>query len=61
MICVVFNALRDAIYEKIDAQLVDHPALVEHREAIYSDLLGYYDEHGVIPDFSLQEREPHHA
>ncbi len=61
MISIIFNELRDAIYEKIDAQLVDHPALVEHREAIYSDLLRYFDEHGVIPDFSLQEKEPQNA
>jgi len=55
-LCIVPNDLRDAIYKKIDEQLVDRPALVEHRESIYLDLLNYFDEHGVIPDFSLQEK-----
>lgn len=52
-IVIVPNDLRDALYAKIDEQLVDHPGLIEQRESIYKDLLNYYDEHGVVPDFTL--------
>jgi len=57
-LCIVPNDLSDAIYKKIDEQLVDHPALVKHREEIYKDLLSYFDEYGKIPNFSLQEKGP---
>ena len=50
---VVPNSLRDAIYAKIDPQLEKLPELKDQRENIYGELLAYYDEHGVIPDFEL--------
>lgn len=61
MIVIVPNNLRDALYTKIDEQLVSHPGLIEQREEIYKDLLTYFDEHGVIPNFSLQEKKPPNA
>jgi hypothetical protein len=54
---IVLNELRDAINEKIDKALVEAPQFAEQRESIFSDLLNYYDQHGVVPDFSLAPKE----
>lgn len=55
---IVPNDLRDAIYRKIDEQLVDHPcATKEDREYLYHQLLDYFNEHGTIPDFTIQPKE----
>lgn len=56
-VVVVPNALSDAIYAAIDKQLVDHPGAKPDRENYYDQLLAYYDEHGIIPDFKI-ERPP---
>lgn len=55
---VVPNALSDAIYKKIDAALANQPKLKRQRENIYKDLLAYYDEHGVVPDFTVEPTNP---
>ncbi len=50
---IVPNHVRDAIEAAIDKELNGRPLEAAEREDIYHDLLRYYDEHGVIPDFSL--------
>ena len=50
---IVPNALRDEIYRAVDAALERAPQFQPEREAIYRDILAYYDEHGVVPDFDL--------
>ncbi len=50
---IVPNDLRNAILAKIDEQLEHCPAAKPHREGIYEQLLGYFYEHGVIPEFQL--------
>lgn len=55
MLVIVPNALSDAIYAAIDKALNGRPCVPEERESLYHRLLGYYDEHGVIPDFTLRE------
>lgn len=58
MFYVVHNDLRDAIYRKIDKALEDAPEDAKRdREAFYEQLLGYYNEHGRIPNFSITLRE----
>lgn len=59
MRCVVVpNELRDALYAKVDKALESVPFLKSSREAIYQDLLAHYDQHGVIPEFSLEAVSP---
>ena len=59
MLVIVPNVLRDEIYQKLDAELEKNPTIKPHRESIYADLLSYYNEHGVIPEFTLTTKEPH--
>lgn len=56
MMVIVPNELRDAIYEKVDAAIVEQPAAKQDREYFYEVLLNYFNEHGVIPDFTLKAR-----
>ena len=53
MIVIVPNCLAEKIYAKIDVQLELCPELKPHREDIFHDLLAYFDEYGVVPDFKL--------
>lgn len=61
-IVIVPKQLRDAIYLGMEMAFRQVPEPYwpssENWEAVYSELLAYYDEHGIIPDFSL-ERRPH--
>lgn len=50
---IVPNELRDAINAKLDAAISKCPDAEQDREALYSQLLAYFDEHGEIPDFDL--------
>ena len=50
---IVPNILRDKIYEKIDEQLEKVPEAREGREIFYQQLIDYFDEHGIIPDFKI--------
>jgi len=56
---IVPNSLRDAINAKLDAAIMACPedwAFSEgERENLYNLLLRYFDEHGVVPDFTLQK------
>ncbi len=53
---IVPNSLRDAIYEKVDAEIAKAPDAAPGREHFYSVLLDYFNEHGEIPAFSLEKR-----
>lgn len=53
---IVPNSLRDEIYAKVDAAIAEVPDAAPDRECFYSELLNYYNEHGVIPNFSLQKK-----
>ena len=59
---IVHNELRNAINKAIKeawSRAPDTPDEIpeEERGALFSQILTYYDEHGVIPDFSIGERE----
>ena len=56
MIVIVPNELRDAINAKIDTALKACPEVASRREEIYRDLVGYFNEHGEIPEFTLQAK-----
>ncbi len=53
MLVVVPNKLRDKINAKLDAAFAECPEAEFEREGLYSQLLAYFDEHGVVPEFSL--------
>ena len=53
---IVPNSLHDAIYRAIDEQLKLHPDAQDGRDEFYSVLLKHYDEHGEIPEFSLEKK-----
>lgn len=53
MFVIVPNVLSDAINAAIDKALLDCPEAAGEREIFYSQLLGYYNEHGVIPPFTI--------
>lgn len=53
MLVIVPDSLRDAINAKIDEALIAVPEAADHREHFFGQLLAYFDEHGVVPDFSL--------
>lgn len=57
MLVIVPNSLRDAINAKLDAALAACPAAAPDRDLFYRQLLAYFNDHGVVPDFTL-ERNP---
>lgn len=56
MFYVIPNSLRDAINAKLDEQFALVPDAAKDREVLYGQLLDYFAEHGVIPDFSLEKK-----
>lgn len=57
MLVIVPDSLRHAIDAKLDAEIAKHPDAAADREILYGQLLAYFNEFGVVPDFSL-ERKP---
>jgi hypothetical protein len=55
---IVPNYLAAELNRLLDAEIEKHPAAEKDREVLYSQLLAYVDEHGVIPDFSLARNKP---
>ena len=53
---IVPNTLRDEINSKLAAAIALKPDAAKDREALYSWLLGFFDEHGYVPEFSLEEK-----
>jgi hypothetical protein len=56
MLVIVPNCLRDEINAAIDTALIGHPDAEPDREIFYDTLLAYFNEHGVIPEFTLEKR-----
>lgn len=52
---IVPNVLSRAIYAKIDAELRRVPDAAPNREAFYRQLVAFYNEHGYVPEFSLEK------
>lgn len=53
---IVPDSLRDAIYAKVDAAIAECPDAAADREYFYAELLAHFNEHGVIPEFTLRKR-----
>ena len=54
---IVPNSLRDAINAKLDTAIAACPDAAKDRDALYSQLLDYFDEHGEVPDFHLTKSQ----
>ncbi len=63
MLVVVPNYLRDEINRRLDAEIAKEPAAEKDREALYLQLLTYFNEYGMIPDFTITptEESPAHG
>ena len=54
MLVIVPNVLRDRINKALDAAYQDCPQAEVDREAHYSALLNYFDEHGNLPEITFE-------
>jgi hypothetical protein len=56
MLVIVPNCLRRELESRLDEQIALHPGAAKDREHLYSQLLEYVNEYGVVPDFSLAHK-----
>lgn len=50
---VIPNYISDEIDRKLEAVIVKHPGAEKDRAELRSQLVAYFDEHGVVPEFDL--------
>lgn len=55
---IVPDSLRNAINAKLDAAIEVCPDAAKERAELYRQLLAYFDEHGALPDFHLEAKQP---
>jgi len=55
MFVIIPDYISDEIDRKLDAAIAQHPDAEKDRAYLRSQLVAYLDEHGIIPDFSLQK------
>jgi len=53
---IVPNYIANEINAKLDAEIAKHPDAAKDRDALFSQLLAYVDQHGIVPDFSLAKQ-----
>ena len=53
---IIPNVLSDAINTKLDAAILKCPEAGKDRDKLYQQLLEYFDEYGIIPDFELEKK-----
>jgi hypothetical protein len=58
MIAIVPNSLNDAINIKLDMAFQKMPEAEIDREALYHQLLQFFDDNGYVPEFTITRR-PH--
>lgn len=56
MFIIVPDSVDYAINAKLDAALADCPDAEADRDELFRVLLAYFDEHGVLPEFTLQKK-----
>ena len=56
MLAVVPISLSNAINTKLDEAFIGCPEAEKERDILYSQLLEYFDVHGIIPDFELRKK-----
>lgn len=57
MLYIVPDSLRDAINAKLDAALAEVPDAAPDRDLFYEQVLSYFNQHGVLPDFSIVPKD----
>lgn len=57
MMVIVPNTLRDSINRVLDAALAECPGAALDRELFFDELLNYFNEYGVVPEFSFAKRD----
>jgi hypothetical protein len=58
MIAIVPNSLSDMINTKLDTAFQEIPDAETNREALYHELLQFFDDNGYIPEFTIIRRKP---
>ena len=58
MLVIVPNALRDAIDRMLDEEIEKTPDAEKDRDTLKRELLWYFNEHGVLPRFTLRKKDP---
>lgn len=51
---IVPDSLRDAINRKLDEAIAACPGAEVDRTVFYQELLAYYNEHGELPEFTIE-------
>lgn len=54
---IVPDSLRLAIEAKLDAAIAGVPDAAKDRDELYRQLVGFFHEHGYIPEFTLGKVE----
>ena len=57
MLVIVPNCVSDNINAKLDAAIAECPGAEKDRDELYQMLLNYFNENGIVPDFSLAKKE----
>lgn len=55
MFRVIPNVLSDKINEMLDKKLPEEAK--KDREYFYNQLIGFYDEHGYLPNFTINKKK----
>lgn len=53
---IVPDFVHEAIKSALDKELAIFPEAEKERGQLYNQLLDYYNEHGTIPDFSINKK-----
>ena len=53
MMTIVPNVLSEAINKRLDAAFAEVPEARKDRDVFYHQLLDYFNEYGVVPEFDL--------
>jgi hypothetical protein len=61
MIVIVPESLRVAIDAKLDAALAECPGAAPDRPVLFEQLLAHFNEHGEVPEFTLEKGPPRFA
>jgi len=54
MYLLIPETLNKAINDKLDSELLKQPEAIVDRDLYYNQILHYYNEHGAIPDFTIE-------
>lgn len=57
MFYVIPNCVANEIDAALDAEIAKVPDAAKDREVLRSQLIEFFAEHGVVPDFSLAKQE----